>query len=141
MLRIYFVGKVLKALEETMEWRHGLRAEGLDLERIIGRLAEMSGMRAEEIKTAGKSRWGGGRPECGELLGGESTGGSGTEVARRLGVKQLAVNQTPKRGARIIEERHLNSRKGRILYSYGLPPFPQRELSDERLEGIHRSPL
>jgi predicted transcriptional regulator len=34
-------------------------------------------------------------------------GMSGTEVARRLGVTQPAVSQAVKRGARIIEERHL----------------------------------
>jgi predicted transcriptional regulator len=34
-------------------------------------------------------------------------GMSGTEVARRLGVTQPAVNQAVKRGARIIERRHL----------------------------------
>ena len=46
-----FVGEVLKAAEEAMERRYGLRAEGFDLERIIGRVAELFGMRAEEIKT------------------------------------------------------------------------------------------
>ena len=64
-------------------------------------------MRAEEIKTEGKyprevvarsvvSYW-----AVREL------GMSGTEVARRLGVTQPAVSQAVKRGARIIEERHL----------------------------------
>lgn len=69
-----------------MERRYGLRAGGLDLERIIGRVAEIFGMRAEEIKTEGSPV---------------------TEVARRLGVTQPAVSQAVKRGARIIEERHL----------------------------------
>jgi putative transposase len=53
-----FVGEVLRTSEEAMERRYGLRAEGLDLDRVIGRVAEIFGMRAEEMKTEGKSRKG-----------------------------------------------------------------------------------
>jgi len=102
-----FVGEVLKASEEVMERRYRLRAEGLDLEGIIGRVGEMFGMRAEEIKTGGKSPKGVAARSVVSYWAVRELGVSGTEVARRLGVTQPAVSQAVKRGARIIEERHL----------------------------------
>ena len=102
-----FVGEVLKASEEAMERRYGLRAEGFDLERIIGRVGELFGMRAEEIKTAGKYQRGVAARSVVSYWAVRELGMSGTEVARRLGVTQPAVSQAVKRGARIIEERHL----------------------------------
>ena len=64
---------MLKALEEAMERRYGLKAEEFDLERIIEKVGELFGMRPEEIKTAGRSE----REvavRSGELLGGERGG-------------------------------------------------------------------
>jgi len=107
-----FVEEVLKAAEEVMERRCGLRAEGFDLERIIGRVAEIFGMRAEEIKTAGKSQKGVAARSVISYWAVKELGVSGTEVARRLGVTQPAVSQAVKRGARIIEERRLKLKEG-----------------------------
>jgi hypothetical protein len=107
-----FVGEVLKASEEAMERRYGLKAEGLDLERIIGRVAEIFGMRTEEIKTEGKSRKGVAARSVVSYWAVRELGVSGTEVARRLGVTQPAVSQAARRGARIIEERHLKLKEG-----------------------------
>jgi hypothetical protein len=102
-----FVGEVLRASEEAMERRYGLRAGGLDLEGIIGRVAELFGMKAEEIKTRGKSLEGVGARSVVSYWAVRELGLSGTEVARRLGVTQPAVSQSIKRGARITEERNL----------------------------------
>jgi hypothetical protein len=107
-----FVGEVLKASEEEMERRYGLRARGLDLERIIRRAAEIFGMRAEEIKTEGKSPKGVAARSLVSYWAVRELGLSGTEVARRLGVTQPAVSQAVKRGARIIEEKHLKLKEG-----------------------------
>jgi hypothetical protein len=102
-----FVGEVLKASEEAMERRYGLRAQGFDLERIIGRVAEIFGMGAEEIRTRGKDRSGVAARSVASYWAVKELGVSGTEVARRLGVTQPAVSQAVRRGAKIIEERHL----------------------------------
>jgi putative transposase len=102
-----FVREVLKASEEAMERRYGLKAKGIDLERIIGRVGELFGMRAEEIKTAGKSERELAARSVVSYWAVREVGVSGTEVARRLGVTQPAVSQAVKRGARIIERRHL----------------------------------
>ena len=102
-----FVGEVLKASEEAMERRYRLRAGGLDLEGIIGRVAKVFGMRAEEIKTGEKSRKGVDARSVVSYWAVRELGLSGTEVARGLGVTQPAVSQAIKRGARIIEERNL----------------------------------
>jgi putative transposase len=103
---------VLKASEEAMERRYRLRAEGFDLERIIGRVAEMFGMRAAEIKTAGKSPTRVAARSVVSYWAVRELGVSETEVARRLGVTQPTVSQALKRGARIIEERHLKLKEG-----------------------------
>jgi len=102
-----FVGEVLKASEEAMERRYGLRAEGLDLEGIVARVAEIFRMRSEEIKSGDKSPNGVAARSVVSYWAVRELGVSGTEVARRLGVTQPAVSQAVKRGARIIEERHL----------------------------------
>ena len=98
--------EVLKASEEAMERRYGLKAEGFDLERIIGRVGELFGMRPEEIKTAGKSKRDVAAWSVVSYWAVREVGMSGTEVARRLGVTQPAVSLAVKRGARIIERRH-----------------------------------
>jgi len=102
-----FVGEVLKASEEAMERRYGLRAKGLDLERIIGRVAELFEMRVEEIEKGGKYPKRVAARSVVSYWAVRELGVIGTEVARRLGVTQPAVSQAVKRGAKIIEERHL----------------------------------
>ena len=102
-----FVGEVLKASEEAMERRYGLKAEGLDLERIIERVSEIFGMREDEIKAGGKTPKGVAARSVVSYWAVRELGLTGMEVARRLGVTQPAVSQALKRGARIIEERHL----------------------------------
>ena len=106
-----FVGEVLKASEEAMERRYGLRAEGLDLEGIIERVSELFETSKEEIKAGGKSPKGVAARSVVSYWAVREVGVSGTEVARRLNVTQPAVSQAVKRGARIIEERHLKLKK------------------------------
>jgi hypothetical protein len=106
-----FVEEVLKASEEAMERRYGLRAEGFDLERIIGRVAELFGMRPEEIKAVGKYQRAVAARSVVSYWAVKELGVSGTEVAKRLGVTQPAVSQAVRRGAGIIEERHLKLRE------------------------------
>ena len=103
-----FMEQVLKASEEKMQWRYGLRADGYDLEKILGRVAELLEVSPEEIK--GRGRY----PKIVEARSLVSywavreLGMEGTEVARRLGVTQSAVSQAVARGARIVKERQLS---------------------------------
>jgi hypothetical protein len=102
-----FVGKVLKESEEAMERGYELRARGFDLERIIGRVGEIFGMTGEEMKIGGKDQRSVAARSVVSYWAVKELGVSGTEVARRLRVTQPAVSQAVKRGAMIIEERHL----------------------------------
>jgi putative transposase len=104
--------EVLKASEEGMERRYGLKAEGLDLERVIERVSEIFGMREDEIKAGGKTPKGVAARSVVSYWAVRELGLTGMEVARRLGVTQPAVSQALKRGARIIEERHLKLKEG-----------------------------
>jgi len=106
-----FVEKALRASEEAINRRYRLRAEGFDLERIIGRVGELFGMRPEEIKRAGKNPKEVASRSVVSYWAVRELGMSETEVARRLGVTQPAVSQAVKRGERIIEERHLKLKK------------------------------
>ena len=49
-----FVEAVLEARNEKLERRYRIETEGFDIERAIKRAAEISGLSAEHIRTAGK---------------------------------------------------------------------------------------
>jgi len=46
--------RFLEAQNEKLERRYRLEAEGFDIEKVIKRAAEISGLTAEQIRTAGK---------------------------------------------------------------------------------------
>jgi putative transposase len=102
-----FVGQVLKASGEGMERRYGWRAKGIDLDRIIGRVGEIFGIKREEMKGGGKDKKEVAARSVVSYWAVRELGVSVTEVARRLGVTQPAVSQAVRRGARIVEEKHL----------------------------------
>ena len=68
-------------------------------------------MRPKEMKTAGKNEREVVARSVVSHWAVREVGMSGTEVARRLGVTQPAENQAVKRGARIIERRHVKLKK------------------------------
>lgn len=49
-----FVQAVLEAQNEKLERRYRLQTEGFDIDKVIQRAAEISGLAAEQIRTAGK---------------------------------------------------------------------------------------
>jgi putative transposase len=49
-----FVAEVLEAQREKLERRYRLKAKGIDLSKLIERVAEVSGMDAEQIRNPGK---------------------------------------------------------------------------------------
>jgi len=102
-----FVEEVLKASEEKMQRRYELRAEGMNLDKILKRAAELLEVSLGEIEGGGRYRK---IVEARSLVSYwavRELGMEGAEVARRLGVTQPAVSQAVARGARIVEERQL----------------------------------
>jgi putative transposase len=102
-----FVEEVLKASEEKMQRRYELRADGMNLDKILKRVAELLEVSLGEIEGGGRYRK---IVEARSLVSYwavRELGMEGTEVARRLGVTQPAVSQAVARGARIVEERQL----------------------------------
>ncbi len=99
--------EVLKASEEKMQRRYELRADGMNLDKILKRAAELLEVSLGEIEGGGRYRK---IVEARSLVSYwavRELGMQGAEVARRLGVTQLAVSQAVTRGARIVEERQL----------------------------------
>ncbi len=102
-----FVEEVLKASEEKMQWRYELRADGMNLDKILKRAAELLEVSLGEIRGGGRYRK---IVEARSLVSYwavRELGMEGAEVARRLGVTQPAVSQAVARGARIVEEKQL----------------------------------
>jgi chromosomal replication initiation ATPase DnaA len=100
-----FVLDVLKASEEEMERRYRLKAAGYNLERLARRVAEIFGVRAEDLWIPGKyvrivpvrslfCYWAVRELEV-----------SATEIARRLNLTQPAVSISVRRGERIAKEK------------------------------------
>ena len=50
-----FVESVLEAQNERLERRYRLEAEGFDIQKVIARAAEVSGLHADQIRTPGKA--------------------------------------------------------------------------------------
>jgi len=102
-----FVLGVLKSSEEEMERRYRLKAAGYNLERVAGRVAEVFGVRAEDLWVPGKYA----RVVPARSLfcywAVRELGVGATEIARRLGLTQPAVSISVRRGERIAKEKGL----------------------------------
>ena len=98
-----FVGRVLASAEEAMEKRYALRARGFDLARIASRVAEVMGVRPEEVWAEGKYR-----PivEARSLFcywAVRELGVPMSSMARKLGISIPAVSESVTRGQHIAE--------------------------------------
>lgn len=102
-----FVLDVLKPSEEEMERRYRLKVRGYNLERLAGLVAEIFGVRAEDLWIPGKyARIVPARSLfCYWAL--RELGISATEIARRLNLTQPAVSISVRRGERIAKEKGL----------------------------------
>jgi hypothetical protein len=102
-----FVLDVLKSSEEEMERRYRLKAAGYNLERLAGRVAEIFGLRAEDLWIPGKYA----RVVPARSLfcywAVRELGVGTTEMAKRLGLTQPAVSISVRRGERIAREKGL----------------------------------
>jgi len=100
-----FVTQVLADAQEKFERKFQLAASGYNLDRLIGRVADLMGMSSEEVLEPGKTRK---TVEARSLLCYWATtelGINQTQLARRLPLNQPAVSNSVKRGAQLVRER------------------------------------
>jgi putative transposase len=96
-----FVESVLERQNEQLERHYRLRAQGYDFDRVVDRVAQLFGMRQEEILRRGK------QPERVRARGlvcywsVKELGMNGTAVAKLLGITQSSVSRAVERGERL----------------------------------------
>jgi chromosomal replication initiation ATPase DnaA len=103
-----FVATVLEAQREKLERRYRLKAKGIDLSELIQRVAEVSGMDAEQIRNPGK------QPErvrarsvvC--YLAVSELAATTVALSKELGICQPAVSKAVARGKLFAEKLSIN---------------------------------
>jgi chromosomal replication initiation ATPase DnaA len=99
-----FVATVLEAQREKLERRYRLKAKGIDLPELIQRVAEASGMDAEQIRNPGK------QPErvrarsvvC--YLAVSELAATTVALSKELGICQSAVSKAVAHGKQYAEK-------------------------------------
>jgi REP element-mobilizing transposase RayT len=102
-----FVESVLKAQDEQMEQRYKLQAQGYDFEKVVSRVAEVFGMKADQIRTASKQPQ---RVNSRSLVcywAVKELKMNATAVAKLLGITQSAVTKAVQRGEKLAVENKL----------------------------------
>jgi hypothetical protein len=103
-----FVEAVLEAQNESLERRYRLKAKGFDIEKVIQRTAEISGMDAEQIRTPCKEPL---RVQARSLAcywAVRELGLTTVAVSKELGICQTAVTKAVARGKLFAEKRRLS---------------------------------
>ena len=98
-----FVERVLSSAQEAMEKRYAYRSRGLDLDAVASRVAEVLGLKAEEVWAEGKYQR---IVDARSLLcywAVRELGVTMTVLARRLRISVPAVSLSVTRGCRIAE--------------------------------------
>jgi putative transposase len=99
-----FVEKVLKGAAEALEQKYKLKSEGYDFGRVIERVAEVMGMRADQVTALDKSPQ---TVQARSLLcfwAHRKLGMSTIDIAHRLRMSQPAVSRSSERGKSIEKE-------------------------------------
>jgi chromosomal replication initiation ATPase DnaA len=99
-----FVAEVLEAQREKLERRYRLRAQGTDLSKLIERVAEVSGLDAEQIRLPSKQphRVRARSVVC--YLAVSELGVTTMAVSKALGICQSAASKAALRGRKPAEE-------------------------------------
>jgi chromosomal replication initiation ATPase DnaA len=102
-----FVESVLKAGNERLERRAGLRAAGYDFDRLVERVAALFEMPSQEVLREGRFV----RTVAARSVlcywANRELGVSTVELAQRLNIAQSTVTQSVKRGEKIAAEKRL----------------------------------
>jgi hypothetical protein len=102
-----FIENVLRTSEEELERRYRLRTQGYDLERLIRRVGEVTGIEPNRIGARGRYA---DVVEARSLLcywAVRELGVSATELARKFGMTQPAVSISVKRGENLANAKAL----------------------------------
>ena len=101
-----FVASVLSQANEAYERRYELKRRGYDLERIAKRVAEICGVKEEEVFSKGRQK---NRVKARSLLcywAVREAGISLRALAKRLGISAPGVGYAVERGEAIVQENH-----------------------------------
>jgi REP element-mobilizing transposase RayT len=117
-----FVATVLEAQREKLERRYRLKAKGIDLSKLIERVAEVSGVNAEQIRNPGK------QPErvrarslvC--YLAVSELAATTVALSKELGICQSAVSKAVARGRKYAGD--LNTKIDRKCLFRNRPMLP-----------------
>ncbi|MEJ2662175.1 MAG: transposase, partial [Desulfobacteraceae bacterium] len=99
-----FVAQILSQVNEALEKKYALKADGMDLQRIAERVAELCDMPVEALWLEGRYR---------SLVTARSLlcfwavrelGISMSSLARKLNISTVAVSKSVKRGAEIAND-------------------------------------
>jgi REP element-mobilizing transposase RayT len=99
-----FVLQVLKTANEALEKKYGLKAQGMDVEKIARRVSEIFDLKLNEVWAQGKYRK---TVNARSLLcfwAVRELGVSMSSLARRLKISPAAVSKSVLRGEKIIEQ-------------------------------------
>lgn len=101
-----FVENVLKSAEESFKQKYELKARGFDFDRVKERVAEIMGIKPEEVIAWDKSPQ---TVRARSLLcfwANRKLGMSTIEIARILNMSQPAISRSSRRGEKIARENH-----------------------------------
>jgi putative transposase len=102
-----FVARVLASAEEAMEKRYALQSSGMDLDGVAARVAELMGVKPEEVWAAGKYRR---IVEVRSVVcywAVRELGVPMSSLAKKLGLSVSSVSDSVTRGQKIAEEKGL----------------------------------
>ena len=108
-----FVENVLKSAEESFEQKYELKARGFDFYRVSERVAEIMGIKPEEVIACDKSPQ---TVRARSLLcfwANRKLGMSTIQIARILNMSQPAISRSSRRGEKIARENHFDLIKER----------------------------
>jgi len=101
-----FVENVLRGVEEKMERRCHLKAQGIDFDHLVQRVAELTGLSTPEVMEGGKKRAVVGARSLLCYWASKELGLSQAWLAQKLRVSQPAVSSAVTRGKEVAKQNH-----------------------------------
>jgi putative transposase len=101
-----FVEEVLLKAEEKLERKFQIKAQGIDFDKVVERIASLLEVSSTEVLASGKKRQTVTARSLLCLWVSCELGASQAWLARRLGISQPAVSLAVERGRKVAEEKH-----------------------------------
>ncbi len=103
-----FVENVLAQAEEDLERKYHLRAKGFDFEKVVNRVAELTGLESTEVLAAGKYKKAVAARSLLCFWAVRELGLSQTRLAQRLRISQPAVSAAVSRGEQLARDHNFS---------------------------------